>query len=331
MIGYEPAGDVAALLAVVLRERYGAGPVRLVAARHGLNPVFRVERHGGAPWYVRAGRAVPRIARALLFLEQRHVAAPRLVAAVDGTPYVQDGDLQIFVMTAVEGDTPRRTPEAMVAVGAALGRLHAIAPVEQIPSLLAGGGIELPAIERAGMLPVGEIAAARSWLLEIGDRVPPKHQAHFDALWEACDTLSMCEGLPIVFTHGDAHYNNTILTPTGQVVYVDFDAAGPGPAVIDLGFLLVNADGGPIVSSPEPRDPACVEAVIRGYSAHASVSELDLGHLADAVRFRPLVWACALFKDAILDGRSPKRWPLDRVRAADELAERAIATFRSLR
>src|SRR5687767_4490006 len=268
MIGHVPASDVAARLAGVLRERYGAGPVRLVAARHGLNPVFRVERHGGAPWYVRAGRAVPRITRALLFLEQRHVAAPRLVAAVDGAPYVQDGDLQIFVMTAVEGDTPRRTPEAMVAVGAALGRLHAIAPVEQIPPLLAGGGIELPSIERAGMLPVGEIAAARSWLLEIGDRVPPKHQAHFDALWEACDTLSMCEGLPSVFTHGDAHYNNTDLTPSGQVVYVDYDAAGPGPAVIDLGFLLVNADGGPIVAPPKASDPACVEAVIRGYLVH---------------------------------------------------------------
>lgn len=274
---------------------------------------------------------MPRIARALLFLEERGADSPRLVPAADGAPYVDDGDRQVLVMTAVEGETPLRTPEAMLAVGAALGRLHAIAPVEHIPRLVADGGIELPGIQRAGMLPPGEIAAARSWLDEVRDRVTPAHRSHFDALWDACDALSTCESLPAVFIHGDAHYNNTIRTPSGKVVYVDFDAVGPGPAVIDLGFLLVNADGGPIVSPPKPPNPACADAVIRGYSAHAALSELDLAHLADAIRFRPLVRACALFKDAIVDGRSPDRWPLDRVRAADALADRAIGALRASR
>ena len=323
--------NAAERLSGILQRRYGTTPLRLSAARHGLNPVFRVERQEGSPWYVRAGRAVPRIARALLFLEEQGADGPRLVPAADGAPYVEVDGEQVLVMSAVEGETPLRTPEAMLATGAALGRLHALGPLTNIPALDAGGGIELPALRRAGMLPTGEVAAALAWLERVRKRIPIEHQAHFDALREACDTLRTCEDLPTVFIHGDAHYNNTILTPSGRVVYVDYDSAGPGPAVVDLGFLLVNADGGPIVSAPEPAYPECVEAVIRGYCAHAALTEGDLGHLVDGIRLRPLVLACAKLKSAIVHGRAPARWPLERVLMADDLADRATGAITAIR
>ena len=145
------------------------------------------------------------------------------------------------------------------------------------------------------------------------DIVPLTHRAHFDALWQACETIDYCEDLPTVFLPGGCplqqHHRH--------------------PAVIDLGFLLVNADGAPIVAPPEPSDPARVEATIRGYCRHRTPSDTELAHLADAIRFRPLVLACADFKSALKHGRAPERWPLERVQAADELGERAIAALRA--
>ena len=308
--------DDAARLAAVLTEQYASGPVTLTAARHGLNPVFLVARERAPGWVVRAGRNLPRFAQTILFLEERGYPAPRLVPTADGAHLATDGDRAVLVMTLVKGATPPLTPETMERVGEALGRLHTIAPLP-------------PGAKPCGMLPRGEIAAARAWLEAVRDVVPPAHRAHFDALRHACETIDYCEDLPTVFLHGDAHYNNTILTPSGDVVYVDYDSAGPGPAVIDLGFLLVNADGGPIVSSPEPSDPARVEATIRGYRRHRTPSDAELSRLADAIRFRPLVLACADFKRALQHGRAPERWPLERVRAADELADRAIAALRA--
>jgi Ser/Thr protein kinase RdoA (MazF antagonist) len=308
--------DDAARLAAVLTEQYDSGRVTLTAARHGLNTVFLVQREHGPAWVVRAGRNLPRFAQTILFLEKRVYPAPRLVRTADGSDLATDGDRAVLVMTLIEGAAPPLTAKAMERVGEALGRLHTISPLP-------------PGAKPCGMLPRGEIAAGRSWLEAVRDVVPRAHRAHFDALWSACETLDSCEDLPKVFLHGDAHYNNTILTPSGEVVYVDYDSAGPGSAVIDLGFLLVNADGGPIVAPPKPSDPARVEATICGYCRHRTPSDAELSHLADAIRFRPLVLACADFKRALKHGRAPERWPLERVRAADELAERAIAAIRT--
>ena len=316
MVPVAPVTDDAARLAAVLTEQYASGPATLTAARHGLNPVFLVARQRGPAWVVRAGRNLPRFAQTILFLEERGYPAPRLVRTADGPDLATDGDRAVLVMTLIEGAAPPLTAEAMELVGEALGRLHAIGPVP-------------PGAKPCGMLPRGEIAAGRSWLEAVRDVVPPAHRAHFDALWHACETIDYCEDLPTVFLHGDAHYNNTILTPSGEVVYVDYDSAGPGPAVIDLGFLLVNADGGPIVSSPKPSDPARVEATLRGYCRHRLPSEAELTRLVHAIRFRPLMWACATFAREVERGAAPSEWPLHRLEMSDALAAQASDLIRA--
>ncbi len=70
--------DDAARLAAVLTKQYASGRVTLTAARHGLNPVFLVQREHGPAWVVRTGRNLPRFAQTILFLEERGYPAPRL-------------------------------------------------------------------------------------------------------------------------------------------------------------------------------------------------------------------------------------------------------------
>ena len=308
-----------AVLAQHLAGAYHSSPVTLRPIGE-LNPVYRVERLDGPPWVVRLGRGVPRYAACLSYLAQHHYPAPRLVPAANGTHVTSLGDQPVIVMTLLEGSRPPRELAAMELVGAALGRLHTLP--------LTGAALE-PPIQRAGMQPRGEIARARSWLESVRDIVPLAHRSSFYELDRACQTIDLCESLDQSFIHADAHYNNTILTPNGEIVYLDFDSAGPGPAVVDLGFLLVNAHAAPIVSPPKDLDPRRVAAVIRGYCRYRTLGDSELERLVDAIRFRPLVWACARFSEAIKGGEAPPEWLLQRVRMSDALAEFAVDCLRA--
>jgi Ser/Thr protein kinase RdoA (MazF antagonist) len=165
----------------------------------------------------------------------------------------------------------------------------------------------------------------------VRDRIPASARAHFNTLDRACETIDYCEGLEPCFVHGDAHYNNPIRTPGGDAIYLDFDSAGPGPAVVDLGFLLVNAHAAPIVSPPRKPDAGCVEAVIRGYCRYRVPPDAELDRLIHAIRFRPLVWACARFADAVKRSQPPPEWLLERIRMSDDLASIALDTIHNRR
>lgn len=53
----------------------------------------------------------------------------------------------------------------------------------------------------------------------------------------AVESVDSCEVLPTVIIHNDYHPANIIQTTGGQLVPVDWEGAGLGPAVIDVGFL----------------------------------------------------------------------------------------------
>ena len=235
-------------LAALLEDRYRSGPVTLQPIGE-LNPVYRVERTEGAPWVVRVGRNVQRYAACLRYLAEHGYPAPRLVSTASGSDLASIGDRPVIVMTLLTGRRPPREPAAMELVGEALARLHALP--------LTGAAL-LPPIERAGMQPRREIAAARSWI-------------------ESASTAA------------------------------------------------------PIVSAAKAVMPECVNAVIRGYCRHRTPTADELAHLIHAIRFRPLMWACATFEREVKRGVTPSDWPLDRLRMSDELAAVALDALAAAR
>jgi Ser/Thr protein kinase RdoA (MazF antagonist) len=309
-------------LTALLEEHYASGPITLRSIGE-LNPVHHVERELGPHWVVRVGRNVPRYATTLLYLEEVGYPAPRLVPAAEGSPLASLAGQPVMVMRHIDGTRPPLVPHAMEQVGEALARLHALPAVSHLPPPPLPSAVPLPAIHHAGMQPRGEIAFARSRLDLVRDTVPAPHLAHYEILDRACAAIDLLEDLPPVFIHADAHYNNTILTPQGDLIYLDYDSAGPGPAIVDLGFLLVNAHAGPIVAPPKPPDPARVAATIRGYCRHRLPSTLESVRLIHAVRFRPLVWACATFAREVERGDTPSEWPLHRLQMSDDLSAQA--------
>ncbi len=280
----------------------------------------RVDHQSGT-WVARLGGGAHAVANALLYLDAGGFDAARVVSSRSGAAVTfLDGE-PIVVTTYVAGETPSLAPRDLRLIGAALGRLHALGVVEKVES---------GAISQAEMLPDSEIGSA-SDLKAIANLVPADLRDDYGAIVVACENLDRFNDGPRVLIHGDAHPWNTVIGPD-QATYVDWDSSGWGPAIIDLGFLLLSVDRGPLTDPPIPSDPLRVEAVVDGYLSEHLPTREDLGRLADAVRFRPLVFASGLFVEDIRASRSPQAnygwW--ERCLAAEDIAGRARRRFETV-
>ena len=185
------------------------------------------------------------------------------------------------------------------------------------------------AIPSAGMLPRTELAAALSWLAEVRDALSPTHRMRHDRLVAACHTIDLLEDLPTVLIHNDCHPGNSIQTPDGKAVLIDWEGAGRGPAIVDIGFLLVSCEieaFGPNRLTPDPNRMA---AVINGYCRHHRLTPRELERLPDAVRFRAVIACAGGLWSMIREGRASDGadWAWARYAAAVEIAARAREQF----
>src|SRR5947209_2267241 len=76
---------------------------------------------------------IPTHERVLLFLEEREYPAPRVIRALDGSPFIEHEGWKLVVTTFVEGDIVEAdeggavvcAPADLFEVGRMIGRLHA--------------------------------------------------------------------------------------------------------------------------------------------------------------------------------------------------------------
>ena len=349
-----PAGPGLALRR--LSREAGKGVFRVSAGAHGYE--YAPGAAGtGMPWVARVyppwqrPEALLAQAAVLRLLEQRGYPAPRVVPARDGSlitvlhaappgeppaalarhDHPDDPDRSddpdrpddpddaggrprpVLVTTYVPGRSTGLALPGLRAHGAAVGRLHALA----VPS---AAGL-LP----ASMLPRNELAAATSWLDAVRERVPPGLRLRYGELEAACQSLHRFEAGPRVLLHNDCHPWNSVRTPDGRVVLVDWEGAGLGPATVDLGFVALSADTGGLVGPVIPPDPARLDALLDGYAAYHRPPTAELEHLTDAVRFRTLVAACADFSRAVARQTEQIPWGWQRYLAAEAIADRIRA------
>lgn len=173
------------------------------------------------------------------------------------------------------------------------------------------------------------VALALAWLAEVRGAVPREHRARHDLLEVACHALDYCEDLLPVLIHNDCHPGNSLRTADGRVVLIDWEGAGLGPAVIDVGFLLVSCEIEAFRLNRLPPDPARVHAIVDGYCRHSSLTAAALNRFADAIRFRAIIAAASGFRRMIVERLTddPSAWAWARYDAADEIAARAGARF----
>lgn len=247
--------------------------------------VFKVERDDGPSWVARVfdctNRPIKTVkfdADILRFLEHRSFPAER--SALPNSVSVRPNGQSVLVTKFVEGRRPRKGEQLFPKLGDLLGRLHSIED-DDAGFFSRNGGAWHHICSEGG--PKEEIHAALSMLEEARYTVQANELEMYEKLKSKLAELDTLEGLPHAFVHPDFVPSNVITSHTSDLVVVDWSGAGTGPRAASLGFLLWAAGH---------RSMAQVEAVVRGYMKHVSLTEAESGRLAGAIWFRPLVLRC---------------------------------------
>jgi Ser/Thr protein kinase RdoA (MazF antagonist) len=262
------------------------------------------------------------LAHVLAFLEEQRYPAVRIVCSLDGETVVAHDGWYYLMTTFIEGVPFDWSPTSFYNLGAALGKLHALR--------LDAGAYTLP---RAGMLPNGELAYAQKQLERVETLVPANLQSRYEELLQEIALLDRLEDLPLVCIHNDCHPANSIYTSDGQIQLIDWEGAGIGPAIIDVGFLLASSDDAlpwtPLTSS----DIYCsnkerIAAIVEGYRRYHTLTPIELERLPDALRFRSLVYGACHFASTIAEHQQEElQWWWLRYTAAEEIATLAKGYF----
>lgn len=273
--------------------------------------ILRVERIGGGD--------IPVHEQVLLFLEEHGYPAPRVVRALDGSSAVEHGGSKLVVTSFIDGvlvESGANTPAGLYGMGRTIGRLHALDPLDA----------HLPG---ADFMPKNQVPWAESRLHAVADRVPSQWRRRLDEMLQTLAAIPDLTESPACLVHNDCHPGNAVQRDNGEVVLIDWDGAGLGSPLLDLGFLLIAADTyTPDVPSLGTSDER-VHAIVDGYAAYRVPDEVELGSLADAIRFRVTLLNALGFAWYVergeFDTLTTSWW--DGCAVADELATRVRDRF----
>jgi aminoglycoside phosphotransferase (APT) family kinase protein len=163
---------------------------------------------------------------ALLRHLQRHgYRAPRVLPALDGAYH---GDVEgwwVYATSFVEGSLVEPTTAQLRLVGEALGALHAL-PVD-------GEGAKPPGW--CSWHPARVVPATLDRLDAVAALLPQPWRELHAAFSAAVESIRSHAGqLPEAVCHADVWPANCVQTGPHEVTLIDWDAAGCGPAVVDL-------------------------------------------------------------------------------------------------
>ncbi|HEX3802274.1 MAG TPA: phosphotransferase [Solirubrobacteraceae bacterium] len=227
----------------------------------------------------------------------------------------------VLVTKAVSG-VPRAGRRAAIkdaggirGLGELLGRLHTLP--QATGAAARPGGAWHHMVDGS---PTDELAAARNWLEAAESDAPARDLSHFGMLADALDAADACDGLPEALIHPDFVLANVVATPEPSMVLVDWAAAGRGPRLWSLAFLLW-AEG--------YKDLRRVDLAIAGYRRHITLEPDELDRLEAAVGARPLVFDIWRLHNRSLSAADAARNAVQTRELARAIAARARAAINS--
>ena len=139
---------------------------------------------------------------------------PALLKTKDGCGYKKLGNQFVYVMERIDGKTPERTPENWVRLGEITAKLHNISdyPYETLFTVES----EMPKFTETA-----------------------KKLAFADEYIELVESLPDFSNLSTSLIHTDIGPHNAVQKPDGTIVLTDWDDAGVGIIILDLGFPLI--------------------------------------------------------------------------------------------
>jgi len=270
-------------------------------------------------------------AHTLAWLEAAAYPAPRPVRTRTGELVGVAGPWLSWATSFVTGDLLLPTLSQLRSLGAALARLHQVAPWPALPSGR-GDGADLASLHPAV---AGPAAVAR--LDAVDGLVPAGWQQLYAACRDAALTILGASGSwTETVVHGDVWARNAVQADNGPVTLIDWENGGLGLAVIDLGNSLLECHLEAAVPDHRPDawlispDEDRIAAVTAGYAAVRRLSPAELSLLPAATKFAAAVAGSVHFELALLSGVSGPAmdarlsWLENRMAVADEVAELAL-------
>ncbi len=305
-----------ALLTALVQNQYRNAPVQLhQIAEHTFEDrgIYRVTFENGQSYVLRAFRYDVRddlLGQVALldYLEQQGYPAPRLLRTHSGAPIAIFENWMAVLVSYVDGILLDFSPPNLTQLGARLGMLHAVSEhiqsvVQQIPD---------------SRLHLRQVSPQSLTNDTFANTLPLELSTLYETSKATIATLQ-ASSLPITLVHGDCWPHNAVLLPDGQVTLIDWDCAGLGPAILDLGYLLLMCHLGKPQLPKMYADPACITAVVQGYCQQRRPTSEELQVLREAVHFET---ARRVIVDNMLSHIS-NNWRED-IRLQKELARFAI-------
>ena len=268
------------LAAQIAETVYGLAPRSIVRLppffdRRGL---FRVDDAEGEVWIVRllrgdeAADGLAATAQFLTWLAHNHYPAPSVRLTTAGQEVgIADGWASL-ALSYIDGTVVEQRPAPLGALAAMLGRLHCLS-------------MTTPASFTPARCHPDIVASAARQLTLYGVRVPGEFRPLVQTLQTALAALEGQVQAPLHPVHGDCWYQNAIHKADGGVVLIDWDLAGVGLPLLDLGNLLLTAHfdfSQPLVLEA---DEAKIAAIMRGYGRQRTISQRDVDMLVPAMQF----------------------------------------------
>ncbi len=97
--------------------------------------------------------------------------------------------------------------------------------------------------------------------------------------------------------HNNCHPGNAIRTADGKVVLIDWEGAGWGPAVLDVGFLLISCDTEAPWTPRLEADPARVVVVVEAIAA--TICRHERSSTGSWMRFWTIVYGAVSFAESV--------------------------------
>jgi Ser/Thr protein kinase RdoA (MazF antagonist) len=214
--------------------------------------------------------------------------------AHSGDPVGLAGVWATLATSYVAGTPPRPGTDGMRLLGEALGRLHAL------DSSTFAGPARHP--EAAVPAALGRLEAVQSLIPADQRRLLEQFQAVLLAVQQRAHLL------PAAMVHGDPGPGNAIRTAPGQVTLINWENAGLGMPLLDLGYCLLEChlDAGPPGGQPaawhiEP-DEARIAALAAGYSRWRRLEPAEQDMLLEGIRFAAAFAGSIHLRQALVGG-----------------------------
>jgi Ser/Thr protein kinase RdoA (MazF antagonist) len=278
-------------------------------------------------------------AATLTALEAQAYLGPRVVPTGDGALLGAAAGWCTLLTTFVPGTVLTPTLAQLRRLGGALGRLHALpvtAPLRTDQGMSAG--TPGPSYWHPKYAIPGALARLQAAAPDVPNAWRPWHTAF-------AETLEQMQQVnpPVHLIHGDVWSANAVADASAEVILIDWDQGGQGPAIADLGRLLLECHLDTDLPTDDALawhitpDPARIEAVVEGYARERIPAPAELETLLVGMRFG-IAFIGALHLDQALHAASTDPTWLagmdrrfarlqNRFLASEEITELATAHF----